>query len=267
MSDDLPEPSTPARGVLGKPGRAVALTLACVSVVGSVVSFLCQDWFNAGVNPLGCFALGVTFLALYVSLRVFSFQEVQGGRQENRYRSLWERIEGTTDRAAADAAGANEGVARLISRLEQAFKSRDQAFPRDLLDRTPRLYRELTEADSGLIMWVDDDPEMVEWERAALSGAGIRSVWVATTDEALTLAEENDFDVVVTDMGRPEGRRAGYDLLDALRRRSDETPVLVYSSSKDPKHVAEVFEHRGQGATNNPFEIVELVASEVRRRR
>jgi len=264
VNEDAPVASTPARGLLGKPGRALAFGASCVCVVGAAVSFLLQAWFYAGVNPLACIALAVTFLALYVSLRIFALQEEQGALQDNRYRKLWWRMEGTTKRAAEDAAGANHGVARLRERLEEAFKLREQEYPFGLLAETPRLYRELREAGPGLALWVDDEPEAIAWERAALSEVGIRSVWVAATDDALGLIVENDFDVIVTDMGRPESGRAGYDLLDALRRSGDETPVLVYSSSKKPEHVAGVLEHHGQGATNSPFEIIELVAEQLR---
>lgn len=264
MNRDEPAARTPARGLLGKPGRVLVVSTSCVCAVGTVVSFLFQDWFDAGVNPLACFALAVTSLALYVSLRIFAFQEEQGTLQDNRYRKLWRRMEGTSERAAADAAGANQGVARLGAWLEEAFKSREQEYSSELLTETPRLYRELREAGPGLALWVDDESETVVWERAALSEVGIRSVWVASTDDALGLIVENDFDVIVTDMGRPESRRAGYDLLDTLRRSGDKTPVLVYSSSKKSEHVAEVLEHQGQGATNNPFEIIELVAEQLR---
>ena len=263
MNKDASGASTPARGLLGKVGRVFAFGASCVCVAGAVASFLVQDWFYAWVNPLACIALAVTFLALYVSLRIFALQDKQGTVQDERYRKLWRRMESTTEDAAAHAAGANQGVARLNELLEKAFKSRQQNYPSDLPMETPRLYRELREAGPGLVLWVDDEPESVWWERAALSEAGIRSVWVAATDDALGVILENDFDIIVTDMGRPESGRAGYDLLDALRRSGDETPVLVYSSSKKPEHVAEVLEHHGQGATNNPFEIIELVAEQL----
>lgn len=264
MNKDAPVDSAFARGLLGKPGRVFAFGASCVCVFGAVVSLFLQEWFSAGVNPLACIAFAVTFLALYVSLRIFALQEEQGALQDSRYRKLWRRMEGTTERAAAHAAGANHGVARLREQIQEAFKSREQEYPFEVLAETPRLYRELREAGPGLALWVDDEPEAIAWERLALSEVGIRSVRVATTDEALGLIVENDFDVIVTDMGRPESGRAGYDLLDELRRWGDETPVLVYSSSKKPEHVAEVLEHQGQGATNSPFEIIELVAEQLR---
>ncbi|RKS22373.1 response regulator receiver domain-containing protein [Arthrobacter sp. AG1021] len=256
--------SASARVLLGKCGRALAFSASCVCFVGTVVSLVLQDWFYAGVNPLACFALAITFLALYVSLRIFALQEEQGTLQESRYLKLWGRIESTSEDAAASAAGANQGVARLIEVLGEAYKSRAQEYPSNLPTKIPRLYSELREAGSGLVLWVDDEPESVAWERAALSEVGIRSVCVTTTDDAYRLIADNDFDVIVTDMGRPDSRRAGYELLDGLRSWGDKTRVLVYSSSKKPEHVAEVLEHDGQGATNDPWEIIELVALQLR---
>lgn len=264
MNADVAKANTPVRGLLGKAGRVVAFGAACVCIVGIFVSFFLQDLFYAGVNPLAFIALAVTFLALCVSLRIFAVQAEQGVSQERRYVELWQRMESTAERAAADAAGANRGVARLAEQLEEAYASRDKAYTSELRTETPVLYRELREVGPGLLLWVDDVPSSIDWERAALSGVGIHSVWAGTTADALELMRENHFDVIVTDMGRHGNARAGYELLDALRGAGDKTPVLVYSGSKKPEYEKEVERHHGQGATNSPFEILELVAKQLR---
>lgn len=135
--------------------------------------------------------------------------------------------------------------------------------PADPDELASSISERLQAAGTELVLWVDDDPAQIEWERAFLRETGTRTVWVSTTDQALDLLSGNTFGVVVTDMGRPESDRAGYDLLDAMRRSGDETPLLVYSTSREPKHIAEVLEHGGQGCTNDPFEIVELVADQL----
>lgn len=96
-----------------------------------------------------------------------------------------------------------------------------------------------------------------------LSESGVATVWVRCTEDALMLLEGNSFDLVITDMGRAEGEREGYVLLDAMRSEGDLTPLVVYSGSNDPKHIEEVYEHGGQGATNNPVELFTMVMKQL----
>ena len=112
-------------------------------------------------------------------------------------------------------------------------------------------------------LWVDDTPYSILYERDALELAGIATIWVGSTSDALNLLAGNKFDVVISDMGRHENSKAGYDLLESMRQKSDYTPFIVYSSSRLPEHVSEVLERGGRGATNDPAELFELVLKEV----
>ena len=113
------------------------------------------------------------------------------------------------------------------------------------------------------MLWVDDTPYSILYERDALELAGIATIWVGSTSEALNLLAGNKFDVVISDMGRYENSKAGYDLLESMRQKSDYTPFIVYSSSRLPESVSEVLERGGRGATNDPAELFELVLKEV----
>ncbi len=66
---------------------------------------------------------------------------------------------------------------------------------------------------------------------------GVEFVTKRTTDEGLTELDVNPgkYAFVITDMSRPNDRRAGYTLLEGMRARNIDTPVVIYTaaSSRD----------------------------------
>jgi hypothetical protein len=64
-------------------------------------------------------------------------------------------------------------------------------------------------------------------------------------------------------MGRPPYPRAGYTLLDALLKRGDQTPFIVYAGSDKPEHKAEARKHDALGSTNRPQELFQLVLTAI----
>ena len=90
-----------------------------------------------------------------------------------------------------------------------------------------------------------------------------------STDEALEKVRQGRYDVIISDMGRAErhgyATRAGYDLLDKLRRADIVTPFIIYAGSNAPEHRAEAQRHGALGSTNNPQELFQLVSSAVQK--
>jgi CheY-like chemotaxis protein len=116
------------------------------------------------------------------------------------------------------------------------------------------------------ILWVDDLPENNRLERRALEELGIEVVLATSTDQALEILGHESFDVVISDMGRPPDARAGYSLLDELRRRGDTTPFVIYAGSRAPEHVEEAQRHGAIGTTNRSSELIQLVAEALNMR-
>ncbi|MFJ3028524.1 response regulator [Curtobacterium sp. NPDC087080] len=246
--------------------RSVAALLWAVGgmmVLAFLLSFWVTVWATDGVTPFGVLGLGVTIFGVVLAAAIYVTQKQESLQQEGRYENLFNEIRGAANRAAKHAESADSGVRNLSEDLNRAAEQRGRPVPADSDELASRISERLHAAGTQLVLWVDDDPAQIERERAFLRKTGTRTVWVPTTDQALDLLSGNTFGVVVTDMGRPESDRAGYDLLDAMRRRGDATPLLVYSTSREPKHIAEVREHGGQGCTNDPFEIVDLVADQL----
>ena len=113
------------------------------------------------------------------------------------------------------------------------------------------------------ILWVDDRPENNTYEREAFEAIGLRITLVLSTEEAFDRLSEKKYSVIISDMGRREGPREGYALLDRLRGKGDLTPVFIYAGSNSPQHVKETLEHGGQGCTNNPRDLFEMVTKSV----
>lgn len=115
------------------------------------------------------------------------------------------------------------------------------------------------------VLWVDDRPENNIYERQAFEAVGLSFTLALSTPEALHILERNKFAAIISDMGRREGPREGYVLLDTLRRQGDLTPFFIYAGSNLPKHKREAIEHGGQGSTNHPQELFQMVTAAIRR--
>jgi CheY-like chemotaxis protein len=106
---------------------------------------------------------------------------------------------------------------------------------------------------------VDDRPENNVNERNAFEAMGITFSLALSTNEALAQISNRRFAAIISDMGRKEGPREGYVLLDELRSGGNDIPLFFYSASNLPEHKHETIEHGGQGSTNNPQELFQMV--------
>ena len=144
---------------------------------------------------------------------------------------------------ARDLAGAGLGVA---------------ADPREVADALPSV-RAQRRMEGSRVLWVDDRPDNNRYERQALEALGLRIDLSTSTDDALEKVQSRDYDLIISDMGRPPDDRAGYTLLKKLRDAGYSTPFIIYAGSRDPKHVQEAQQRGAFGTTNRPQELLEMV--------
>jgi len=109
------------------------------------------------------------------------------------------------------------------------------------------------------ILWVDDRPDNNIYERQVFESLGFTFELALSTDEALERLKDSRYGAIISDMGRPEGPREGYRLLEAVRASDRVTPFFIYASSNRPEHKREAAERGAQGSTNGASELVELV--------
>jgi CheY-like chemotaxis protein len=157
---------------------------------------------------------------------------------------------------AAAAFHAEAGATPAVAAGEVAQKVVDVA--------TPEVIRR---AKAATILWVDDRPDNNIHERQSFEALGISFVLAKTTAEALERIRQESFDAIISDMGRPPDSKAGYTLLEKLRESGNQTPYIIYASSRAPEHVAEARRRGAVGCTNRPDELFEMVLNALSSRR
>ena len=80
-----------------------------------------------------------------------------------------------------------------------------------------------------LVLWVDDRPDNNIIERHSMAAYNINFVLAQSTGQALAELRKQQFDAIISDMGRPSDSRAGYTLLEAVRGSGDQTPYFIYA--------------------------------------
>jgi CheY-like chemotaxis protein len=78
------------------------------------------------------------------------------------------------------------------------------------------------------VLWVDDTPKNNSFFIASFENRGARIDTALSTDEGVAMFMRGQYDVVISDMGRPEGQRAGIDLARAIKLHSPDTPVYIF---------------------------------------
>jgi CheY-like chemotaxis protein len=109
------------------------------------------------------------------------------------------------------------------------------------------------------ILWVDDRPDNNSYERRALEAMGLTFRLALSTQEALAVLAKERFAAIISDMGRKEGAREGYVLLEAVRSKDSRTPFFIYAGSNAPEHKREAAQRGAQGSTNQPQELFDMV--------
>lgn len=134
------------------------------------------------------------------------------------------------------------------------------AHPRDIVAAlpSPRAQQRL---QGARVLWVDDRPDNNRFERQTLEALGIDIDLSASTEDALEKIRRRSYDLIISDMGRPPDARAGYTLLDELRKSGNQTPYVIYAGSRTPEHVKEAREHGAIGSTNMPQELITIVTN------
>ncbi len=112
------------------------------------------------------------------------------------------------------------------------------------------------------VLWVDDRPENNALLIDQLMTGGVRVDTARTTAEGLALASRRDYGAVISDMGRREDgsyrTTAGLDLARALRAAGDDTPLLMFTSSRAVREHGN--EARAAGAQAVTSSAVDLIA-------
>ncbi|EIO9265697.1 MULTISPECIES: response regulator [Vibrio] len=98
-------------------------------------------------------------------------------------------------------------------------------------DDTPLIIDESHRAESqriSRVLWVDDQPQNNAFLIANLESMGVTVKTAESTKSALNMYRNGRYDSVISDMGRPEGDRAGIELAREIRMMDNEIPIHIY---------------------------------------
>lgn len=254
MDDQIKTFSDVARGLARNPLGIIALFIVLVYGFASLVTAFAGSFNHAERLPLIYFLVFFPVLVLGVFAWLVSshsgklFAPADFKNEENYVRMQLSAVASLAtaaakhqkDPAEADIAGIVEAVQHVGPRKASS----------------PDGWR-------NQILWVDDRPDNNIHERRAFEALGLEFTLALSTVDALDKLSTHKFAAIISDMGRREGPREGYVLLDDVRRRGIATPLFFYASSNTPEHKRETFEHGGQGCTNNAQELFQMVTRAV----
>jgi two-component system chemotaxis response regulator CheY len=114
------------------------------------------------------------------------------------------------------------------------------------------------------ILAVDDSPSMRDMVRIALTGAGFEVTQATDGEEALQLAREHAFDLILSDVNMP--RMDGIELIRALRAENSyrHTPILMLTTDGSADRKREGKEAGATGWIVKPFDPAQLIATMLR---
>lgn len=96
-----------------------------------------------------------------------------------------------------------------------------------------------------LILCIDDDPAILDYEQALLEGAGYAVVTALSAQRGLELVTENNFNAVLIDYRMPDMN--GCDVASEIKQRQPDLAVILLSGADVPSHdlaVADGFVHK-----------------------
>ncbi|MBI3799630.1 MAG: response regulator [Deltaproteobacteria bacterium] len=113
------------------------------------------------------------------------------------------------------------------------------------------------------ILWVDDHPENNLNERRMFRQLKTDVDTAKSTDEALSILQTGNYDLVISDMSRGKDTTAGLEFVEQLRQKKT-TPVIFYVGVFDP---AKGVPAKAFGITNRPDELLHLSLDTLERKK
>ena len=117
------------------------------------------------------------------------------------------------------------------------------------------------------VLWVDDRPANNALAVRALRKFHLDVEEVTSTEAALEVMQRRHFDLVISDMGRGDNKRAGYVLLGEMRRKGSMAPFLIFSSSDRPEFRQEAMDRGAQLSTNSIVELLDYIIRDLGERK
>ena len=108
------------------------------------------------------------------------------------------------------------------------------------------------------ILIAEDEQRIVSFLEKGLRAGGYTTVAIGTGPDALALARDDSFDLLVLDLGLPS--MDGHEVLRAMRARGETMPVLVLTARDGVEDTVAGLEGGADDYVTKPFRFEELLA-------
>lgn len=108
------------------------------------------------------------------------------------------------------------------------------------------------------ILVIEDDPSVRTLVKAVLEHNGNTVTTADTAKEGQSNAIENEFDMIILDLGLPDGN--GFEVCKNIRENSIETPVLILSGEQETDVKVKMLKVGADDYLTKPFNTEELIA-------
>jgi two-component system, OmpR family, alkaline phosphatase synthesis response regulator PhoP len=111
---------------------------------------------------------------------------------------------------------------------------------------------------SSKALLVEDEELVGTMVRMNLESAGFVVVWQRSGSQVVELAGQTAFDVILLDISLPE--RDGLTILDELRQKNINTPVMMLTARGDTATKVQALEMGADDYLPKPFDVAEMIA-------
>lgn len=108
------------------------------------------------------------------------------------------------------------------------------------------------------ILIVEDNPRLSAIMKKALAKYGFSSVIAPDADEAVENIQQEDFDLILLDIGLPG--KDGWTVVKYLRQQGRRLPILVVSARSDIQETLNRWQYEVDGYIAKPFKIADFIA-------
>ena len=87
------------------------------------------------------------------------------------------------------------------------------------------------------VLWIDDKPAYIASELAILRSIGIEFQLAASSAAGRAILDQQAIDLIISDVGREQKRRAGFEFAEALVADESQVPMVIYTIFRDPTYL------------------------------
>ena len=244
-------------------GDAYRIGQILINLTSNAIKFTQQGWVLVTIHRSGeqlCFTVEDSGIGMSADVLTTLFKrfEQADGSISRRYggsglglyisRSLAELMEGSLEASSEKGKG---------SRFELRLPYKPTETPVTSIDIRRQTERGIGERLSGAVLVAEDTPELQLLERRILEAVGLTVTVVSNGKEAVSLATERPFDLILMDVQMPIMN--GIEATKELRSKGSTTPIIALTANVMQEHRDQFSQAGGDDFVGKPINKQELI--------